>query len=73
MVCTSWLSSEPYAPPSPQQKDPSMSRMLDSLTNPSSAEQLKERMARIKEDPSLKPILDEIETGGPSAMMKYGM
>ncbi|CAA6664195.1 unnamed protein product [Spirodela intermedia] len=52
-------------------QDPSMSRMLENLTNPSSAEQLKERMARIKEDPSLKPILDEIETGGPSAMMKY--
>ncbi|RVW48301.1 Ankyrin repeat domain-containing protein 2A [Vitis vinifera] len=30
-----------------------------------------ERMARIKEDPSLKPILDEIETGGPAAMMSH--
>lgn len=52
-------------------QDPSMSTMLDSLTNPSQKEHLEERMARIKEDPSLKPILDEIETGGPTAMMKY--
>ena len=48
-----------------------MSGMLESFANPVGAEQLKERMARIKEDPSLKPILDEIEAGGPSAMMKY--
>lgn len=47
-----------------------MSTMLESFANPSHNEQLEERMARIKQDPSLKPILDEIETGGPAAMMK---
>lgn len=47
--------------------------MLESLTNPSRKEQLEEHMTRIKKDPSLKPILDEIESGGPAAMMKYGM
>ncbi|KAH7554304.1 hypothetical protein ACOSQ2_028826 [Xanthoceras sorbifolium] len=52
-------------------QDPSMSTMLESLSNPTQKDQLEERMARIKEDPSLKPILDEIETGGPTAMMKY--
>ncbi|KAK1276696.1 Ankyrin repeat domain-containing protein 2 [Acorus gramineus] len=52
-------------------QDPSMSSMLENLTNPSHKEVLEERMTKIKEDPSLKPILDEIETGGPSAMMKY--
>ncbi|ONK56072.1 uncharacterized protein A4U43_C10F3850 [Asparagus officinalis] len=51
-------------------QDPSMSGMLESFTNPNT-EQIEERMARMKEDPSLKPILDEIETGGPAAMMKY--
>lgn len=51
-------------------KDPSMSHMLESLTNPTKKDQIEERMAKIKEDPSLKPILDEIESGGPSAMMK---
>ncbi|KAK3006840.1 hypothetical protein RJ639_016573 [Escallonia herrerae] len=52
-------------------QDPSMSQMLESLGNPAHANQLEERMARIKEDPSLKPILDEIESGGPAAMMRY--
>ncbi|XP_058110839.1 ankyrin repeat domain-containing protein 2A-like [Magnolia sinica] len=52
-------------------QDPSMSSMLENLANPSHKEQLEERMARIKEDPSLKPILDDIETGGPAAMMRY--
>ncbi|KAJ0973478.1 hypothetical protein J5N97_021437 [Dioscorea zingiberensis] len=52
-------------------QDPVMSSMLESLANPSHKEQLEEHMARIKKDPSLKPILDEIESGGPTAMMKY--
>ncbi|KAJ4975034.1 hypothetical protein NE237_008208 [Protea cynaroides] len=51
-------------------QDPSMSTMLESLANPSHTN-LEERMSRIKEDPSLKPILDEIESGGPAAMMRY--
>ncbi|XP_076887664.1 ankyrin repeat domain-containing protein 2B-like [Bidens hawaiensis] len=52
-------------------QDPSMSRTLESLSNPARKDQLEEQMARIKEDPSLKPILEEIESGGPTAMMKY--
>ncbi|CAL0302560.1 unnamed protein product [Lupinus luteus] len=52
-------------------QDPSMSAMLESFTNLSNKEQIEERMAHIKEDPSLKHILEEIETGGPSAMMRY--
>ncbi|GAB4845827.1 Ankyrin repeat domain-containing protein 2B, variant 2 [Ancistrocladus abbreviatus] len=52
-------------------QDPSMSSMLENLANPAQKEQFEARMARIKDDPSLKPILDEIETGGPAAMMRY--
>ncbi|KAG8473400.1 hypothetical protein CXB51_035696 [Gossypium anomalum] len=52
-------------------QDPAMSTMLDSLANPQQKDQIEERMARIKEDPSLKPILEEIESGGPAAMMRY--
>lgn len=52
-------------------QDPSMSQMLESLSNPAQKDQLEERMARIKEDPSLKPILEEIESGGPTAMMRF--
>lgn len=51
-------------------QDPSMSQMFESLANPSQNSQIEERMARIREDPSLKPILEEIETGGPAAMMR---
>ncbi|KAL6501263.1 hypothetical protein OROHE_024910 [Orobanche hederae] len=52
-------------------QNPAMSGMLDSLTNPANTDQLEERMSRVKEDPSLKPILEEIENGGPAAMMRY--
>lgn len=52
-------------------QDPAMSTMLGGLTNPAHKEQLEARVARMKEDPTLKPILDEIESGGPAAMMKY--
>ncbi|RLN40620.1 ankyrin repeat domain-containing protein 2A-like [Panicum miliaceum] len=52
-------------------QDPAMATMLGGLTNPAHKEQLEARIARMKEDPTLKPILDEIETGGPAAMMKY--
>lgn len=47
-----------------------MSQMLESFTNPSQKDQIEERMARIREDPSLKHILEEIENGGPAAMMR---
>ena len=48
-----------------------MSSMLESLTNPQQKDQIEERMSRIKDDPSLKHILEEIETGGPTAMMRW--
>ena len=47
-----------------------MSPFLEAFSNPETAEHFTERMARMKEDPELKPILDEIDAGGPSAMMK---
>lgn len=52
-------------------QDPSMSSMLQNFVSAPNKQQLEERIARIKEDPSLKPVLDEIENGGPAAMMKY--
>ena len=48
-----------------------MSQILESLANPSQKDQLEERMGKIKDDPSLKHILEEIETGGPTTMMRY--
>jgi hypothetical protein len=54
-------------------QDPAMATMLGGLTSPANKEQLEARVARMKEDPSLKPILDEIEAGGPAAMMKSAL
>lgn len=48
-----------------------MTSMLGNMTSQPNKAQMEERMACLKDDPSLKPILDEIETDGPSAMMKY--
>jgi hypothetical protein len=47
--------------------DPAVATMVD---NPAHKEQLEACIVRMKEDPSLKPILDEIKAGGPAAMMK---
>eukprot|EP00249_Psilotum_nudum_P021626 c28179_g3_i2 orf=354-1400(+) len=52
-------------------QDPAMSSMLQNLTNPVHKEQLEARVAQMRDDPTLKPILEEIETGGPATMMKY--
>lgn len=48
-----------------------MSQMLERISNPAQKDQLEERIAHIKEDPSLKPILEDIESGGPTAMMRF--
>lgn len=50
-----------------------MSSMLENLANPLRKEQMEERMALMKEDPSIKHIFEEIETGGPAAMMRWEM
>lgn len=47
-----------------------MSKVVESMANPLRKEQMEERVARIKEDPSLKHVLEEIEAGGPAAMMR---
>ncbi|XP_024016425.1 ankyrin repeat domain-containing protein 2B [Eutrema salsugineum] len=53
-------------------QDPQMSPFLEAFGNPAATEQFAERMAQMKEDPVLKPILAEIDASGdPSAMMKY--
>ncbi|KAK4765501.1 hypothetical protein SAY86_026591 [Trapa natans] len=51
-------------------QDPAVSSMLSNLANPMPKEQSEEQMAKI-EDPALKNILQEIETDGPAAMMRY--
>ncbi|KAF9613087.1 hypothetical protein IFM89_005535 [Coptis chinensis] len=47
------------------------SSILESLANPArKKEELEERMARIKDDPSLKMILDDRESGGPAVQLQ---
>lgn len=52
-------------------QDSDMSNMLQNLANPAHKDQLELRMAQICDDPTLKTILGEIESGCPSAMSKY--
>ncbi|KAK9816616.1 hypothetical protein WJX72_002810 [[Myrmecia] bisecta] len=53
------------------QQDPNMAQMLSQMRNPAHRDNIEERLAALKEDPELAPIMKEIEEGGPAAMMKY--
>lgn len=44
---------------------------MASMQSPDAASSIESRLASLKEDPELAPVLKEIETGGPTAMMKY--
>lgn len=52
-------------------QDPRMNNLLQGMMNPEFKEQMEERFKELKKDPELKEVLEEIETGGPNAMMKY--
>lgn len=41
------------------------------MAAPNYREDLEKKMAGLKDDPELAPILEEIEKGGPATMMKY--
>jgi len=52
--------------------DPAMGRMLKTMTDPTARESLEAKIRDLKkDDPSLAAVIDEIEAGGPQAMMKY--
>ena len=44
---------------------------MASMQSPDAASSIESRLASLKEDPELAPVLKEIESGGPTAMMKY--
>ncbi|MCO5614591.1 hypothetical protein L7F22_068874 [Adiantum nelumboides] len=52
-------------------QDPAVSGMMQNMSNPAQKEQLEARLAEVRDDPELKSVLDEIQTGGPAVMMKY--
>ena len=52
-------------------QNPQMASMMASMQDPATTEKMKAKMEALKEDPEMAEIMKEIETGGPSAMMKY--
>jgi hypothetical protein len=47
-----------------------MANMMKSMQDPSHKLKVEEAMGKLRDDAELKPILEEIEKGGPMAMMK---
>jgi hypothetical protein len=47
-----------------------MAQVFQNMHNPQSKAEMEKKVAKLKEDPELGPILTELETGGPTAMMK---
>eukprot|EP00271_Cylindrocystis_brebissonii_P011783 TRINITY_DN2972_c0_g1_i1.p1 TRINITY_DN2972_c0_g1~~TRINITY_DN2972_c0_g1_i1.p1 ORF type:complete len:359 (-),score=114.31 TRINITY_DN2972_c0_g1_i1:416-1492(-) len=52
-------------------QDPQMAAMMQQFQDPSYAQKMQARLQEARNDPSLRAVLDELETGGPAAMMKY--
>jgi len=48
-----------------------MAAMMKNMHDPNYRENLEDKLKDLKQDPELAPIMQEIEQGGPAAMMKY--
>eukprot|EP01024_Parvocaulis_polyphysoides_P039592 TRINITY_DN35822_c0_g1_i4.p2 TRINITY_DN35822_c0_g1~~TRINITY_DN35822_c0_g1_i4.p2 ORF type:complete len:231 (-),score=61.42 TRINITY_DN35822_c0_g1_i4:49-741(-) len=53
------------------EKDPMLKSMMEAAQDPEYKAQIESKMKQMRDDPELKPIIEELETGGPTAMMKY--
>merc|ERR1719191_1180570 len=54
------------------QGEPAMARMMSAMSDPVSRNELEAKIKTLRdEDPELADVIDEIEKGGPQAMMKY--
>lgn len=53
------------------EKDPHMSEMMRTMQDPDYRTKVEAALKGMREDPELKPMLDELESNGPMAMMKY--
>jgi len=51
--------------------DPNMANMMKTMQDPSYKEKVEGAMKAMKDDPELKPMMEELEAQGPMAMMKY--
>lgn len=52
------------------QSDPKMANMMQSMQDPAYKTKVEDALKSLKEDPDLKPMLEELEKEGPVAMMK---
>mmetsp|Transcript_10419 Transcript_10419/g.18152 ORF Transcript_10419/g.18152 Transcript_10419/m.18152 type:complete len:338 (+) Transcript_10419:32-1045(+) len=53
------------------EKDPHMSSMMTQMQEPEYRSKIEDAMKNMKGDPELKSMMDELESQGPMAMMKY--
>ncbi|GFH16431.1 ANK_REP_REGION domain-containing protein [Haematococcus lacustris] len=53
------------------QQDPGMAQMMKTMQDPEYRTKVESALKGMKDDPELKPMLEELETAGPMAMMKY--
>ncbi len=54
-----------------QVADPEMQTMMELFSNPANQELVKAKMEELKGDPELREVMEDIETNGQGAMMKY--
>ena len=47
-----------------------MTGMMQTMQNPMYRENMAQKLENVKQDPELKSVLEELEKGGPAAMMK---
>lgn len=52
------------------QADPNMAQMMQSMQDPAYKAKVEGAMKGLKDDPELKPMLEQLEKDGPMAMMK---
>ena len=58
------------SPALPTQQDPGMMQMMQGMQDPQYRETIEQRLQELKSDPELASVMQDIETGGPAAMMK---
>ncbi|GAB4816755.1 hypothetical protein N2152v2_003801 [Parachlorella kessleri] len=54
-----------------QAADPEMRVMMELFSNPANQELLKAKLEELKEDPELRPVMEDIEKNGQGAMARY--
>ena len=55
------------------QQDPGMATMMQTMHDPTYRARLESKMNTLKQDPELASVMQELEAGGPAAMMKCAL